>query len=382
MKAPETLHVRATPTNVEKPFFHVDLSHFVNAVRLIGDVNRFDAKRGENMNVFLAGASGVIGRPLTEYLIAAGHEVTGLTRSAKRAEQLRINGIRAVVGDVFDKPNLIRTVCEAEPDVVIHQLTSLPKKIDPRQIRQALADTNRIRIEGTANLVEAALQAGAKKLVTQSIAFAYEPDPDVIRSEKSPLHTKVPASYAEVIGAVRQLEKITLGSTGLTGIVLRYGFFYGPGTAYDPDGAVAKDVRAGKMPIVGKGEGVFSFIHIDDAAAATLAALELIEPGIYNIVDDDPAAVSEWLPHYASLLGARRPRRVPKWLARLLAGRYAVHLMCEQSGASNAKAKQQLGWKPQYASWRSGFAAALRRSVGDLGRERHFKRLDDQFVRQ
>lgn len=308
------------------------------------------------MKVFLAGATGAIGRPLTGQLLAAGHEVVAMTRSEQSAAELQQRGAAPVVCDVFDRAALYRCLRDARPDVVIHQLTALPRRLNPRKIDTQLAATNRLRIEGTWNLHEAARAAGVQRFIAQSIAFAYDPAGPQLTSENCPLYKRPPKQFAKVIAAVRRLEETVLGSEDLPGMVLRYGFFYGPGTSYAADGAMAADVRARRVPIIGNGAGVFSFIHVDDAAAATLAAVDHGESGIYNIVDDDPAAVSEWLPYYAEQLGAPSPRRIPRWLAKILAGPYAVYIMCEQPGAANARAKRQLGWSPRYASWRTGFA--------------------------
>ncbi len=307
------------------------------------------------MRLFLAGATGVIGRPLTAQLLAAKHEVVAMTRSDQRAADLRKQGATAIVCDVFDRDKLFRCVEDARPDVVIHQLTALPKRIDPRKIKTQLTETNRVRTEGTSNLFDAALAAGAQRFIAQSIAFAYDADGEGLKTEDDSLYKNPSKSFEEVIGAVRSLEEKTLSNPDLPGVVLRYGFFYGPDTIYASDGSTAKDVRRKRFPIVGKGTGIFSFIHVQDAAAATIAALQHGEPGIYNIVDDEPAPVADWLPVYAEALGARQPSRVPRWLARLLVGPYATYLMCDQRGVSNAKAKDSLGWSPQYSTWRNGF---------------------------
>lgn len=307
------------------------------------------------MKIFVAGATGAIGRPLTEKLVAAHHEVVAMTRSARRAADLRQLGVSPVVCDVFNRNALRRVVEEAGPDVVIHQLTSLPKRIDPRRIKTQLAETNHLRTEGTRNLFDAALAAGTKRFIAQSIAFAYEPRGEGLKTENDRLFPDPPKPFAAVIAAVRSLEEATLSNADLPGVVLRYGFFYGPGTAYGSDGSTAAEVRRKRFPIVGKGTGVFSFVHVQDAAAATVAALQQGGPGIYNIVDDEPAPVADWLPAYAEVLGSRQPGRVPRWLARLLVGPYATYLMCDQRGASNARAKRLLGWSPEHPTWRSGF---------------------------
>ena len=311
------------------------------------------------MRVLLAGATGAIGRPLVGQLRAAGHTVVGLTRSDERARELAATGAKAVVCDALDRERLLALAAEVEPEAVIHQLTALPRRIDPRKAGPALAATNRLRVEGTRNLADAAAAAGARKLVAQSVAFAYDVGDGRLRSEDAPLVRRPPGAMRAVVDALRALEQTTLEAPGLGGVVLRYGYFYGPGTFYARDGSIAEDVVRRRMPLVGGGGGVFSFIHTDDAAAATVAALERGKPGVYNVVDDEPAAVRDWLPVYAELLRAPRPLKVPRLLARLLAGPYAVYMMCLQPGGSNAKAKAELGWSPKYPSWRDGFAAML-----------------------
>ncbi len=307
------------------------------------------------MKVFIAGATGVIGRPLTARLLAADHDVYAMTRSEERAKILQQQGAVPVVCDVFDRDHLMQTLQKVGPDIVMHQLTELPKRIHPRRVKIQLAATNRLRTEGTQHLFDAALAAGAQRFIAQSIAFAYHPDGGGFKREEAALYQQPPAAFGDVIRAVSRLEAITLSHAALPGIVLRYGFFYGPGTVYASDGSFAEDVRHRRVPITGKGTDVFSFIHVDDAAAATIAAMADGAPGIYNIVDDEPAPVADWLPIYASAVGATPPARVPRRVARLLAGPYAIYLMCEQRGAANDKAKRLLGWSPQYSTWRSGF---------------------------
>lgn len=311
------------------------------------------------MRVFVAGATGVIGRPLIRQLINAGHEVAGLTRSEERAVALREAGVEPFIGDVFDLEALLGIVERAAPEVVIHQLTALPKRIDPRKIKSQLAATNRVRIEGTRNLVEAASTSGARRIVAQSVAFASRPDGDRLKTEEDELYHDAPGASVDIVRAIQSLEDTTLGEPRLEGIVLRYGYFYGPGSVYAVDGAFAEDVRRRKVPILGSGGGVFSFVHVADAAAATVLALDRGEPGVYQVVDDDPAPVAEWLPEYARILGAPSPLRVPRMVGRLIAGAYAVHLLCEQRGASNEKAKVELGFAARFPSWREGFRADL-----------------------
>jgi 2-alkyl-3-oxoalkanoate reductase len=311
------------------------------------------------MRVFVAGASGVIGRALVPQLVAAGHEVTGTARSEERAEAVRAAGARAVVCDALDAEALRAAVTEAAPEVVVHQLTALPHRFDPRD-REIYTATNRVRTEGTRNLIDAASAAGARRLVCQSIAFAYAPGarPEVM-DEDAPLALGSPPPFGDGVRAIEAMERAVLGAEGLEGVVLRYGWFYGPGTFYADDGSVAHDVRRRRFPVIGKGTGLFSFVHVDDAASATVAAVERGAPGIYNVVDDDPAPQREWLPAYADAIGAKKPFRVPVWIARLVVGKIAT-VAGVQPGASNAKAKRELGWKPRWRSWREGFPDAPR----------------------
>jgi nucleoside-diphosphate-sugar epimerase len=226
-------------------------------------------------------------------------------------------------------------------------------------VSEQLASNDRVRTEGTANLVSAALAAGARRIVAQSIAFAYEPVGGPIKNEDDPLFIDAPPPWSRSVRAVSELERLVTATEGIEGVALRYGFFYGPGSSYASDGSLAREARRRRLPIVGAGRGVFSFIHVDDAAAATVAAVRRGSPTVYNVVDDDPAPQRDWVPRYAEALGAKRPFRVPKWLARLVAGQYVVMLATELRGASNERAKRELGWNPRYPSWRQGFADAL-----------------------
>jgi nucleoside-diphosphate-sugar epimerase len=311
------------------------------------------------MRVFVAGATGAIGRPLVAKLIAAGHEVTGMTRSDAKAEAVRAAGARAAVVDVFDADALRAAMREATPEVVVHQLTALPDRMNFRK-RDLYTPTNRLRTEGTRNLLDAARAAGARRFISQSIAFAYRNDGSRVKSEDDPLLDSAPGPFEGGVMALREMEAMVLDSEGLEGLVLRYGFFYGPGTHYGSEGAIVADVRRRRLPIVGKGTGVFSFIHVDDAADATVAALEHGAPGVYNVTDDEPAAMSDWVPVLAEAAGAKRPMRVPTWLAKLLGGKQAATFASELRGASNEKAKRELGWQPVHPSWRTGFAESLR----------------------
>jgi nucleoside-diphosphate-sugar epimerase len=311
------------------------------------------------MRVFVAGATGAIGRPLARQLVEAGHDVTGITRSAERAQRLQKTGAKAIVCDALLADSLGPAVAEARPDVVIHQLTALPDRFEPRK-RDLYEATNRVRTVGTRNLLDTAKAAGAHRFICQSIAFAYEPAGAQIKDERDPLFSNAPEPFGSAVKVVEQMECAVLDEEGIEGVILRYGWFYGPGTYFAPDGSTAEDVRRRRYPIVGDGGGLFSFIHVDDAAAATVGALERGDPGIYNIVDDEPAPMREWLPLHAETLGAKPPRRVPRWLARILAGNLVARLSIELRGASSAKAHRELGWRPDWPSWRDGFRRAPR----------------------
>jgi nucleoside-diphosphate-sugar epimerase len=311
------------------------------------------------VRVLVAGASGAIGRPLVEQLVAAGHEVTGTTRSEERAEAIRAAGARAAVCDALDAEALRAAVVEATPDVVVHQLTALPERFDPRD-KTVYDATNRLRGPATATLLEAARAAGTRRFLCQSIAFAYAPGarPEV-KDEDAPLATEAPPPFGEGVRTLVEMERSVLEAEDLEGLVLRYGWFYGPGTYYGENGSTANDVRKRRFPVVGSGAGLFSFIHVDDAASATVAAVERGAPGVYNVVDDEPAAMRDWLPAYAEAIGARKPFRVPVWIARLVVGRVAS-VASVQPGASNARARRELGWEPRWRSWREGFREAPR----------------------
>jgi nucleoside-diphosphate-sugar epimerase len=309
------------------------------------------------MRVFVAGASGAIGTPLVRQLLAAGHEVTGMTRRQERAEEIRAAGAAAVVCDVFDAGVLRDAVVAAAPEAVIHALTALPSHYDPKS--DYLAPTNRIRVEGTRNLVAATRAAGARRLIAESIAFAYRPQGDWVKDEEAPLFDDAPGNFGATFGAVAELERQALGAEGIEGVVLRYGWLYGPATYYDRGGQQAEEVTKRRLPIVGKGTGTFSFVHVEDAASATVAALERGSAGIYNVVDDEPAPLGEWAPVYAEALGAKPPRHVPAWLARLVAGKDIAAAALEMRGADNAKARRELDWEPAHPSWRQGFHDSL-----------------------
>jgi nucleoside-diphosphate-sugar epimerase len=311
------------------------------------------------MRIFLAGATGAIGRQLVPLLVADGHDVVGATRSPGKVERLRAAGAEPVLLDALDAAAVRTAVADSRPDAVIHELTALPQRIDPRKMERDFALNDRLRSEGTRYLVDAAQAAGAKRIIAQSIAFAYAPGPQgTVHVESDPLlpASEAQKSYRRSAQAMADLEHSVLDAGGL---VLRYGYFYGPGTAISPSGSMGIDVARRRLPIVGRGSGVWSFVHIEDAAEATVLALSVGAPRAYNVVDDEPAAVADWLPALADALQAPRPLRVPALLARPLAGSYGVTIMTSSQGASNELAKRELGWQPRHPSWREGFRSAL-----------------------
>jgi nucleoside-diphosphate-sugar epimerase len=307
------------------------------------------------VRVFVAGATGAIGRPLVPELIKAGHEVTAITRSKEKLGKLRDLGAEAVLCDVFDTGRLGSVMARAEPDAVINQLTDLPQSLNPRKLGQYYAANNRVRREGTMNLLDAARGAGVRRFLVQGAAYWYAPTGGSVKTEEAPLYLNAPPPIGPAVETIKEVEDAVLSADGIEGIVLRYGMFYGPGTWYAKEGDVGRQVRKRRYPIIGHGEGTYSFIHIDDAASATVAALEQAQPGVYNVVDDEPATAAEWMPLYAEALGAKRPPRVPAFLARMIAGDALVTWMLGLRGASNEKIKSELGWRPQYESWRRGF---------------------------
>jgi 2-alkyl-3-oxoalkanoate reductase len=308
------------------------------------------------VRVFLAGATGVIGRRLVPALLAGGHEVTAMCRTPARAEQARAAGADTAIADALDAEAVRAAVAAARPDAIVNQLTALPKRIDPRRIERDFELNDRLRSEGSAILAAAARDAGVARVIAQSIAFMYEPGPPgTVHGEDDPLLRSPATSFARTADAVKRLERTT---RDFGGTVLRYGYFYGPGSAVASTGSIVEDLRRRRMPVVGSGAGVWSFIHVDDAAAATVAALTA-PPAVYNVVDDDPAPVAQWLPALAEATGAPRPMRVPAFIARLAAGEYGVQTMTRAQGASNERAKRELGWEPALPSWREGFTTAL-----------------------
>jgi nucleoside-diphosphate-sugar epimerase len=312
------------------------------------------------MKVFVAGASGAIGKRLVPQLVARNHKVTAMTRAPQKAEALRALGAEPVVGDGLDRDVVMQAVMRARPDVVIHQMTGLTGMTDYKKFDDGFALTNRLRTEGTDHLIDAARAAGAHRIIAQSYGgWNYERTGADLKTEEDRFDPNPPANQRKSLEAIRYLENAILGASDLEGIALRYASFYGPGTGFDVNGDIVNLVRKRGLPIIGNGAGVWSFVHVDDAAAATIAALERGTAGVYNIVDDEPAPVAKWLPELARLLGAKPPRHVPVWLGRLAAGEVGVSMMTQIRGISSAKAKRQLGWRPRYSSWREGFRVVL-----------------------
>ncbi|MGH3743417.1 MAG: NAD-dependent epimerase/dehydratase family protein [Mycobacteriales bacterium] len=313
------------------------------------------------MKVFVAGATGAIGRQLLPRLVAAGHEVHGMTRSSSKQAMLDEMGAVPVVADALDPDQVAEAVGRAAPDVIVHQLTAIPGMLDLRHFDRAFALTNRLRTEGTDHLLSAGQAVGVRRFVAQSYAaWPYARTGGPVKSEEDPLDPAPAREMRESLAAIRHVEQAVLGASWTQGIVLRYGAFYGPYTSMAPGEQQLELVRRRRFPLVGDGGGVWSFVHVADAAEATVAAVDPAARarGVYNVVDDDPAPVTEWLPALAQELGAKRPLHVPRFVGRLFAGEAGVVMMTELRGASNAKAKRDLAWRPAHASWRQGFGAA------------------------
>lgn len=305
------------------------------------------------MKILIAGAGGAIGRQLVPRLIERGHEVTGMVRRPESAAGLRDAGAGAVLADALDAEQVARAVAEAEPDVIVHQLTALSASLDLRHFDRAFEQTNRLRTEGTDHLLAAGQAVGVRRVVAQSYAgWPYARTGGPVKTEDDPLDAQPPESMRRTHEAIRHLEDAVTGATWTEGIVLRYGGFYGPNTSMDAAGEHTEMIRKRRFPVVGDGGGVWSFIHVADAADATVEAVEHGTRGIYNVVDDEPARVGDWLPAVARALGAPPPRRVPRWLGRLAAGEAGVVMMTEIRGASNEKARRELGWTPGHPTWR------------------------------
>jgi nucleoside-diphosphate-sugar epimerase len=313
------------------------------------------------VKIFIAGASGAIGSHLVAQLVARGHEVVGTTRSVAKTGVLRALGAEPVIVDALDPDSVADVVAKAEPEVIVHQATALNGPINVRNVKRMAAATNRLRSEGTDHLLAAGRAVGIRKFVAQSNFAVLERTGDPVADETGRIEPNPPKDVKEGVDALRHLEDAVTGITWADGIVLRYGGFYGPGTGIEaaPDAVMAELIRKRRFPIVGGGGGVWSMVHITDAASATVAAIERGKPGIYHVADDEPAPVREVLLELARVLGAKPPRRVPAWVARLLAGKGAVDIMTRAVGISSEKIKRELGWTLQYPSWRKGFADGL-----------------------
>lgn len=319
------------------------------------------------MRIFVAGATGVLGRALVPLLVAQGHEVVGMTRTPSKQDLVHNLGARPVVADALDPDAVAQAVASAEPEVIVHELTALSGNMSTRDMRHPERSpmatmTNRLRTEGTDHLLAAGRAVGARRFVAQSFgAFRWARTGGPVQTEADPLDPNPPAALRVPLVGILHVERAVTAIDWGEGLVLRYGGFYGPGTSISraADAAMAAPVRKRRFPIVGDGGGVWSLVHVDDAATATVAAVDRGQPGIYNIADDEPAPVREWLPVLASALDAKPPRRIPRWLGRLAAGETATLMMTEARGASNARAKRELGWQPHYASWRLGFEQGL-----------------------
>ena len=306
------------------------------------------------MRVFVTGATGALGRHLVPGLVAAGHEVTATTRTPGKVAQLRAAGAEPVILDGLDREAVIAAVRAAAPEVVVHQMTALAGLRSLRNPDKLFAATNELRTRGTDNLLAAAAEAGTRRVIAQGYAGA---GPDkrsggALKTEEDPLDWRLIRSAVQMPAAIRHVDK-TVPLEAPEGIVLRYGTFYGPGAS----DVLLEAVRKRQVPVIGGGTGVWSFIEITDAATATVAAVGHGAPGIYNVVDDDPAPVAEWLPYLAQVAGAKPPLRVPGWLGRPLAGQFVVAQMTTSRGSSNQKARKELGWEPRYPSWQEGFRA-------------------------
>jgi nucleoside-diphosphate-sugar epimerase len=308
------------------------------------------------MRVLVAGGTGVIGRRLVPVLAEAGHEVIIMARGTTGNGKRVPGGHDLLTADALDAKATITAIAQAAPDVVINMLTAMPTELNPKRFAKDLALTNQLRIQGTRNVIAGAKAAGATRVISQALAYAYNPGPDTPATEDEPLWISPPKQFTPALSAIVSLEQQTAAAGGL---VLRLGHLYGPGSMYAAKGSFTEQIRAGKLPLVGGGAAVFSFTHADDAAGAVLAAIDQDACGVLNVVDDDPAPMCEWLPYVARLVGGQPPRSAPVFLARLAVGDWGVALMTQLRGADNARARVQLNWRPRYLSWRDGFETEL-----------------------
>jgi len=315
------------------------------------------------MRIFLAGATGILGRKLLSKLLDHGHTVFGTTNTQSKLNELRQLGANPVLVDGLDRESVFSAVSAAAPDVVVNEMTALSRVRNYRNFDQEFALTNRLRGEGTSHLLAASRQYGVRKIVVQSFAgWPFEQTAALANSEDSDFEPRIPVRMRQSQGAIQTMEKIVLSRKPPVGVVLRYGYFYGPGTSFYVEGEISKALRRRAFPLIGGGTGVWSLIHVEDAAEATRLAIESAPGGIYNIVDDRPTKLGEWLPGLAELLKVKRPMNVPAWLGRFFVGESGLYLMTQARGALNVKAKRVLGWSPVYPDWRKGFAATLRKA--------------------
>jgi len=314
------------------------------------------------MRVFVAGATGAVGRRLVPSLVRAGHSVVGLTHTPSKAGFVREFGAEPVVADALDERAIRAAVVAARPDVIVHELTDLKGASDLRKFDRGFASSNRLRTTGTDHLLAAARDCGVKRFVAQSFCgWPYARVGGPVKSEEDPLDPNPPAQMRRTLDAIRYLERAVTTSAAPEGVVLRYGAFYGPDTGMC-DAALIEQIRRRRVPLIGGGEAWWSFLHIDDAVEATALAVEN-GVGVFNVVDDDPAPVHQWLPALAAMLGAKPPFGVPAWFARLAAGEHLVVMMTQSRAGSNAKARQELNWRPLHPTWRQGFAEIVQRDA-------------------
>jgi len=319
------------------------------------------------MRIFLAGATGAIGKRLLPMLVAAGHHVTGTTRTRAKSDSIRSAGAQAEVVDALNKRSVMDAVERTKPDVMIHELTAIPAELNLKRFDEDFALTNLLRTEGTDHLLAAARRVGCRRFIAQSFApLTYERNGSWVKNEEDALLSSAEPEVRKTLEAIFHLESAVLDETAMEGFALRYGWFYGPGTSLGRGGGQLEEIGKRRIPIVGKGTGHWSFVHIDDAASATLATVTASSPGVYNICDDEPAPVSTWLPYLANSIGAKPPRHIPRWLGQLAIGDYGGALMNEIRGASNQKAKSHLRWRLKWPSWRQGFRDGLDDVVRDV----------------
>jgi len=321
------------------------------------------------MKIFLAGATGAIGKQLLPMLVSAGHTVTATTQHPDKMRSIHSAGAIPMLVNALDKEEVLAAVEKAHPEIIIHQLTAIPANLNLRHFDEGFSVTNRLRTEGTDYLLAAARAVGTRRFIAQSYAGWYARTGDWTKAEDDPLISSGISDGRKTLDATIHVETAVLTEKAIEGFVLRYGSFYGPGTSLAPGAWFFEGIRQRRVPIVGEGSGHWSFIHIDDAAAATLAAINASTPGLYNITDDEPAPVSVWLPYLAEVLGAKAPRRAPKWLARFAVGEYGVAVMTKLRGASNRKAKSLLPWTLKWPTWRQGFKNGLENRVRPISNE-------------